>query len=277
MYSVLSDHLHPIADTAKKLLEERFDKIKLVGFETSIDKSISWKPTILWKDSYGFIACEVSDRPFGPILEIAHSQILKHGIPVRIFTAYPTDNDFRSSEITRDINFAKSNAIGIINVNDDDTGDIIRNALSVPLYISSVDFSTLVKKLKGDAKGAFDTYMGGDPTHGVQELGQIVENIIRNLATDAKKKGVLTGSVNPDKDPQSKIIESLMNSNVIKNGVLGRCRGYAEDRNAVSHKPRGVKQIQEQQKRLKENFQMGIRILEELPSAIKEKGFRLKI
>ena len=122
--------------------------------------------------------------------------------------------------------------------------------------------------------------MNGDPVHGVQELGQIIEHALLHLAQQAKKKGKLnSGGFQSIEDyyPQAKLIGDLTRDSVIDASLLGRCRGFADDRNSVSHKPRTLKKAIEREQTIKDCWSVGLRILRELPARSKEKGFVFRV
>lgn len=73
------------------------------------------------------------------------------------------------------------------------------------------------------------------------------------------------------------MIDKLIEENVINIPILGRCKDFAHDRNSVSHRPKTKEEARKTQKKLKENFIIGTRILQDIPAKILEKGYKLKI
>lgn len=235
-----------------------------------------------WINNYHIFACEISNRPFPNNMNEIHSEVSNGGNPVRIFVAYPQNNNLSSEELHQDIIKAKSYGIGLICVSETNESNIILNGIPVNLGIPQTtvnELSKYHKKLRPLIKNAIETYVDGYPKHGVQELGQLIESSIRFLAIKAKKKGHYSTGGNPNDDTYSfgNIVDDLIRERIIKADILGKCRGFVEDRNRVSHKPRSINKALEQEVKLKEDFLQGLRILDDLPKKMKLKNYPFKI
>ncbi|MEI6596039.1 MAG: hypothetical protein WCO28_10790 [Bacteroidota bacterium] len=282
MFNLIYDNqLLSVADSAKKKLEIRHS-LKNVIVENSIDPSIRWRPHMHWVNNYHIFACEISNRPFPSNMNEIHSEVSNGGKPVRIFVAYPQNNNLTSDELHLDIIKAKSYGIGLICISSTNEGTVILNGLPVNLVIPQTTVNELDKyhkKLRPLIKNAIETYIDGYPKHGVQELGQLIESSIRHLAIKAKKLGNYSSGGNPNDDTYSfgNIVDDLIREKIIKADILGKCRGFVEDRNRVSHKPRSIQKALEQEIKLKEDFLQGLRILEDLPKKMKLKNYTFKI
>jgi hypothetical protein len=70
----------------------------------------------------------------------------------------------------------------------------------------------------------------GKPEVGLQKLGQLTENIVINVATQAKRGGnFIYANYNPqDYIPQSKLLEKMIKESVIDVGVLGNCKTFGK-------------------------------------------------
>lgn len=156
---------------------------------------------------------------------------------------------------------------------------ITQPGISIPLLPRRLEIGSYVRALRPHIEHAYELYLTADPKHGVQELGQVIENIMRNLAIQARKKGKLTKGADPadPKTSQANILEDLLTSRIIDGGVLGRCRAFVVDRNDTSHKPRSLKQALAIERNYKDNFNTGLRIMQDLPRALKEKGYVLRM
>ena len=282
MYNLIYNaDLFQVADVTQIRLKEKFD-IRDLKVEEAFDKDIAWTPHLYGKSKYHIVCCEIAERPFSKKIPEIHSEISISGKLVKLFVAYPQENSLSAKELLEDIAKAKSYGVGLINVSSDGKATIDNEGLSVHLTLPKPvisELSRFVKPLKSQIEGAISTYINGAPKHGVQEIGQLIENIIRNLAIQARKQSKLTKGGDPS-DPKyafGNIVDDLMRQNIINNGILGNCRGFVEDRNRVSHKPRSIKQAIEVENQLKQDFINGLRILENLPKKIKEKNFRLKL
>lgn len=278
-YKLLPAHLQPIADAAEIVI-----KLKLnIGnpiIESSIDPKISWSPTFHWKTPTGVIACEVHESPFPVSVRLAFSDITASNLPIKIIVVNPSNTSRTQAEYLKELTEIKRIGCGVLTIGDDGSGNFQHHGIEVPLFIAPPKFASFPQKIRPEIQHAYDIYINGDPRHGVQEIGQLIENAIINLADQAKKKGKLTsgGFTSPSiYYAQANLIEDLMRDRVIDNAILGKCRGFVEDRNGSSHRPKSVKQSIEVNKKLKNAMAAGFLILEELPKKMKEKGFSMKI
>jgi hypothetical protein len=277
MYSFVEPELHSLADSARDRLEKRYG-LKKVAVEKSFDNSISFVPTFHWKKDFHIFICEVSERPFPKHIKEIFSDLLVADIPAKVFVAYPEVNDLSTKELHDDLQRAKEFGLGLISVGNNNQATIMRTATSVPLLPRRLELSDYARPLRTMIEDAYDIYLNGDPAHGIQEVGQIVENIIRNAAISAKQKGLLTKGGDPadPKYAQGNIIDDLIRERVIDTAVLGRSRAFVVDRNDSSHKPKNRKEAIARERNLKDNFQTGLRILRDLPPALKQKKLRFK-
>lgn len=278
-YKILPTHLHTIADAAEMLIKVKYNLGNPL-IEMPIDPSISWSPTLHWKTKIGYIACEVHETPWPVSIRTAFADGSTTDLPLKIIVAHPNSSLRTQSDFIKDSSEAKRLGCGLLTVNDDNTGQFQHLGIEIPLYLPTPKFSTFNKKLRAEVQHAYELYINGDPSHGVQEMGQLIENIIVHLADQAKKKGTLTsgGFTSPNVFySQGNLIDDLMRDRVIDNAILGKCRGFVEDRNGSSHKPKSIKQAIERNRKLKNAMSAGLLILEEIPKKLKEKGYKLKI
>lgn len=247
----------------------------------SISSSLSWRPTLLWKTKTEYIACEVTDRPFPTRIKIFFSDILAIGLPIRIIVAYPSPPTISTKDYQRDIITAKRLGIGYLSVENSKKGEIEYKGIPISLYLSKPDTRVFRRCLIRPIADSYDLYLNDDPRHGVQELGQTIEAVIVGLATQAKKKSKLTTGDFPlakgKHYPFAKLVDDLSTDLIIDRAVLGKCRGFVDDRNSTSHKPRSIKQAIIVTRNLKNCFSLGLRILEELPDKFKEKGYIFRL
>lgn len=279
-YNLLPAHLHNIADAAITAIKIRYN-LGNPAIEESIDPRIGWQPTLLWKITTGFIACEVHETPMPIIIKSAFGDISTSGIPVRIIVAHPSNHSISQSDFIKESNEVKRFGCGLISINEDNSPTFHCQGIDVPLYFPAPKFSEFHRKIQSDIQKAYELYINGDPRHGVQELGQMIENIITHLGYQAKNRNTLrTGGFPPLAGrhyPFASLVEDLMHDNVIDNGILGRCRGFAEDRNACSHRPRSIKQAIEVNNKLRTAMSGGLHILGEIPRRLKDRGYKFKI
>jgi hypothetical protein len=277
-YSILPAYLHAFADSAEFIIKQRYGLGKAL-IEEPIENNIGWRPTLHWKTKTGIVTCEVSESPFPVVFNQILTDVIDANIPVRIIAAFPIEHTLSASEYQLKRNKAKSLGLGLLPVSPGNVGNIEYAGVSIPLRISAPNVSSFKKALHKDIKDAFELYMNGDPKHGVQELGQLVENILVQLADQAKKKGNLTtgGFISPTTYyAQNTLVQDLIKDKIIDNKILKKCASFADDRNSVSHKPNSPKEAIKLEKRLKDLFNTGLYILEELPEQMVVSGYRLK-
>jgi hypothetical protein len=200
------------------------------------------------------------------------------GLPVTIFIAYPDVPQIPLKDFNADIKKAKQYGVGLISISENHEGAIQYHGMPVNLFLSAPDFNRFKQPIRPGVMSAYEDFTDGNPDGGVQKLGQLVESAIVNLAIQARNKGTYKkgGFVEGKYYPQGNLIDELMHERIIDNGVLGRCRGFCDDRGSVSHKPRDLKEAIRIQKSLKECFLLGLRILEELPAFLIKKGYRFR-
>jgi hypothetical protein len=278
-YKVLPSHLHTIADAAETIIKLKYGLGNAL-IETPIEQSLSWSPTLHWKTKVGFIACEVHETPFPVSVKTAFGDGTTIDLPIKIIVALPNSIHRTQSDYIKESNDAKRFGCGLITINDDGTGSVQHLGIEIPLYIPIPKFTNFNKKLRAEVQHAYELYINSDPRHGVQEIGQLIENIMIHLAVQAKKKGkLISGGFVSSNIPysQGNLIDDLMRDRVIDNAILGKCRGFVEDRNGSSHKPKSVKNAIEINRKLKNAMSAGLLILEEIPQKLKSKGYTLKI
>ena len=278
-YTILPAHLHSVADAAENLIKLKFGLGNAI-IESPIDSTITWSPTLHWKTKTGYIACEVHETPFPVSVKTAFGDGATTDLPIKIIIAIPNNGIGSQADYLKESNNAKRYGCGLLTVNDDLTGIFQHQGVEIPLYIPIPKFSNYNKKIRSEVQHAYELYINGDPRHGVQELGQLIENIIVHLAIQAKKKGTLTsGGFSPTvvNYATGNLIEDLMRDRVIDNAILGKCRGFVEDRNDSSHKPKSVPKAIEINRKLKNAMTAGLLILEGLPQKLSAKNYSLKI
>lgn len=274
-FSILPTPLHAFAESANIIIKNRYGLSDGI-VEQPIQPDIPLQPTLHWKTRTHYIACEVAERPFPVSIKQQFADITSSGQPIRIIVAYPNENSLSATEYQRDIKNSKIFGIGYMSVDDNRIGEIEYQGISLALHIPPVEIKPYTRVLRQYIREAYEHYMlKGDPDVGLQKIGQVIENIVYNVAAQAKRKGNFNfGGFNPpDYIPQSNLIDEMIKEQVLDIPILGRCRDFAIDRNNVSHKPKSRKQAKEIESKFKENFIMGTRILKDIPGKIKNKGY----
>jgi len=274
----LLPHQQGIARTANLVIKTRYNFRDAMVLEP-INPKVPWRPSLLWKASPEFVGCEASDRPFPRSIKEVFSDIAATGLPIRIIVAYPKDNILSAKDYQDDLKEAKKLGVGYLSVTDINDGELEYEGISISLHLPPPEFSKYRRCLVRGINDAYSLYMNGNPSHGVQELGQIVEQIINNLAGQAKAKGKLTKSnFIPAKYYKfAKLVEDLLAERVIDMATLGKCRGFVDDRNISSHKPKSRKAAANSYRKTRNCFLLGLELLEELPGKFESKGYKFKL
>ncbi|HEV7645562.1 MAG TPA: hypothetical protein VGO50_16595 [Pyrinomonadaceae bacterium] len=278
-FTVLPSPLHTLAEAANLVIKTRYGLADGI-VEQQITPEIPLQPTLHWKTKTHFIACEVAERPLPVSVKVQFADIVQTGQPIRIIVAYPKNNDLSLTEYQNDIKSSKNLGIGYLGIDEEYHGEIEYPGVSLALRIDTIDTKIFKPSLKPLVTDAYEHYMkDGNPAVGLQKLGQVVESIILNVAKQAKKKGVFTSArFQPPKHlPQSHLIDDLIAEDIIDIPILGSCRTFANDRNSVSHAPKSRKEAIELERKIRDSFSIGKRILEDLPAKIKERGYKLQL
>ncbi|KQR91516.1 hypothetical protein ASG01_14210 [Chryseobacterium sp. Leaf180] len=278
-FSILPSHLHKIAESANFIIKNRYGLTDGL-VEQEIEPHIPLRPTLHWKTPTQYIVCEVAERPFPVSIKQQFADIVSTGVPIRIIVAYPKENDLSGKDYSSDIKESKKFGIGYMSVNETKVGDIEYQGISLAQHITQVDLTKYIKTVKPYVSEAYEHYMlKGDPDVGLQKIGQVIESMLYNVAVQAKKDGsfVYIGFKPPKYIAQALLISELIKENILDISILVRCKDFANDRNAVSHKAKSRKKAAEIEAKMKENFIIGTRILQDLPLKIKDKGYKVKI
>ena len=283
MYIVLDTDLHKIANLAKVRLENKFN-IKINNIETGFNNELSYAPTYWGKNKTHFIVCEVSNRPFPLTIKSIYADIMHLNLSVKYYVIYPNEISISASELNKDLDNARLFGIGLLKVDESTNSiNVQQEAISIPLNFSpsNLQLNKYNKKLRHLIEEAYSMYISGNPKHAVQELGQIIERAIKNVAIEAKA----SSHYNDGHDPNSpttafgNIINDLIRHAILNVTFLNRVRGYTEDRNSVSHRVNSIAASIKLENKLKLDFQNALRILEELPINTNngKNGFKYKL
>lgn len=274
--SALLPSQRPIALAANLVIKTRYG-LRDALVNQPISPSLKWRPTLLWATKTEYIACEVADRPFPTTIKILFSDISATGLPIRIIVAYPSPPTISTRDYLKDITTAKRSGIGYLSVEDSNNGKLDYMGIPISLYLPKPTYNGFRACLRKTIADSYELYLNVNPSHGVQELGQIVEDVIVNLATQAKRKGALTTGGFPPATgkhyPFTNLVDDLSTDRIIDRAILGKCRGFASDRNKTSHKPKSIKQAKNITGKLRGCFLLGLQILEELPDNFKDKSY----
>lgn len=270
--------MHEVANRAHRVIKSTYG-LRDAKVESPINTSLQWCPTFSWQASTEIIACEVSERPNFKSLKGFFSDIMINNLYVRIIIATP--EPVNCSDYRQDLAELRKMGIGHLCITDRGANAIDFPGILLPLYIVQPNYCSYKRILQPLILKAYNLYMGGNPVNGTQDLGQTVESIIYKLGNQAKNKGkLITGRYTPRSGrhyPVATLIDDLMTDHVIHNGVLGRCRGFIDDRHKCSHRPRNMREAKRLVTILKNCWEDGLRALSELPTALSARHYRLQI
>lgn len=279
-FKLLPNNLHSYGIAANSIIKRRYSLPDGI-LEKEIHTDIPIQPTFHWKTKTHYIACEVAERPFPVSIKQQFADIVASGQPIRIIVAYPKANQLSVAEYQKDIENCKKFGIGYMGIDDNKKGSIEYEGISLSLYIPfPSDFSTFKSQIRNSIYESYEHYLlKGDPDVGLQKLGQVVERLLYTTAEQAKKIGKFnsTDFKPPKYIQQSRLINAMIKENVLDNGILGRCKDFANDRNGVSHKPNSLIEAKRVEKKLKDHFIAGSNILEDLPIEIAKKKYKVRI
>lgn len=263
-----------IAQAANTTIKQRYG-LGNAHVNEPIDKNLAWRPSLLWKRKEEFIACEVADRPLPTSIKVLFSDISATGLPIRIIVAYASPTALSTKEYEQDVSAAKRLGIGYLPVIVGTPPSIEHNGIPISLYLPRPDRQKYRRCVQKPIQDAYDLYINGDPRHGVQEIGQTTEAVLVELANQARAKGKLTtGGFVPGKYYRlAALVDDLLADKIIQRGTLAKCRGFVDDRNCTSHKPKSLKEAVKNAAKMRECFILGLQLLEDLPDKFLEKGY----
>jgi hypothetical protein len=282
-FTILPTQLHKVAEAAELILRARLNlNPSSLKIEESFDREISWIPTFHWKLSTGgLIACEVSSDPLPIIITQNFSDLIASGLPIKLISAYSLTDEMSSKKYQTILTKAKQLGIGLlpINIDEDYSGKIEYAGISLTLMLPKINLTRYKDIFHNHINHCYELYMNGDPKHGVQELGQIIESILNSIAVkvnqkDTSKLSAFAAKVNAGKHyPLNTLIEDMIRDNILSKVFLKKCATFADMRNDTSHRPRNLSDTKRVEQNLKTSFEIGLQILEELPQETKNAGF----
>ncbi|WP_462218954.1 hypothetical protein [Ferruginibacter sp.] len=269
-FPLLSSYMADLAESAEFIIRTKYKLGKAI-IDEEISPNVGWRPTLLWKTKEMYIACEVSERPNPPVLVTACAEIINLGLPVKMISAFPIEHSLSLSIYQSEKTKVKSFGIGLLPVDSNKVGSFEHYGIPVTLHLPCPTMKTYHKSIHKAISTAYDIYLT-DPPHGVQELGQVIEKILIDLADQAKTKGKLTKGSFKNKETyvaQNILIDDLIAEKITDKALLKKCSAFADDRNSVSHKPKTIAESKKLLDRIKEQFKTGLFILEDLPEKMK--------
>lgn len=227
--------------------------------EKAINSAISWRPTFFCRPTSTLVvAVEVTDALYPEILKVAAHDINLYDVPIALYQACSLDAYQKDPKQTR-VNLLRQQGIGILTVDEDGRAVVQCNSVPVAQHIPESKLEDEIKplesnKLKVCFRAAYKTYLT-NIGQGLQQAGQIVEAIIRSMATEAAKKGhISAGSARGD---LADVIDALYQDTRLKDhrAALGAARSFIKEfRNTASHPAKSAKQAAEKMRKCRQGF-----------------------
>ena len=279
-FETLSDRLQIVAAKALAFCKDRYGA-NGVKVEQGINDAILWRPSFYLKiGRFKLIAVEVEDNLYPGSLKGAAHDISHFDFPIAVYQAC-TLEAYLSDPKHKNVNLLKSHGFGIITVDDD--GNPVIQSPCVPLaqHISPETFERAISKLspqlKVAFKAAYEVYKTNE-TQGLQDAGQVVEAILREIADKAVKKGNLASA--PPNRPLANRIDDMYGAQSLAShrAALGGAREFVQEfRNTVSHPAKTAKEAAEKIRKCRTGFLDAIGIAVKLRALAKAKGYAIKV
>lgn len=271
-YSFLGQDLHGIADRAKQYFSEHYGARKF-QCEKSINNDLPLTPTWHATLNAGYLLCiEVRETPFSNSLYEFVSRCAACGMPVRLWVAVP--HGAVGPNFNSELKQARDAGVGVIQISENGSAYEFHRPVPLSLFaLKKTDFTTVPRAQREEVKTAESLFLDGTPDQGCQSLCQALERFTRNFAEYSYNQGWWKQPQSPkplapkffQRDPWAKVLKELENG-VDVSKVQAKCpaftaqvivaaRGHTEWRNAVSHKPKSLKQLQDRDARLRTMFE----------------------
>ena len=270
-FHLLAPHLHATATAAEQYFAEKYGA-KNFRHETTVDRDLSLKPTLLAQLNNGCVLCvEVSERAYSNSLDTFVVECNSCCFPVKLYVVVPSakgDPDFAAN-----LRKAKSRGVGVVEISDTEPG-VLAEAGSLSLFgLRKIELGQFPKKKREAVHLAEHTFLNGNPVKGCQSLYEELEAVTRDFAARSKAEGWWRAahqgepapSVNVDTGPWAVVLKELTTFLDLKacqkkcpamnDGLIGSARGVTDPRNLTSHKPNNVRTIIARDKKLRTWFE----------------------
>lgn len=270
-YSILGQDLHETANAAKQYFGKQYGA-KGFKCETAIG-TLPLKPTWQARLASGYLLCiEVRESPFSSSLYHFVSECAAGGVPVRLWVAVPTSA--AAPTFNAELKQARVLGIGVVQIGEDGDGHEFHRPVPLSLFgLARTDFNLVPARKRDELKSAESTFLDGSPGQGCQALCQELELVTRQFAEFTYKQGWWkqpkgggrASTIKFFKDPWASVLAQL-EARIDTSCVKGKCpafathtivraRGHTDWRNAVSHKPRSLIEVQKRDARLRTMFE----------------------
>jgi hypothetical protein len=272
-YALLSDSLRETADHARKYFASDYGARKFLC-EQEFEKGLSLRPTWQAETGNGYPLCiEVLERlRLSNTLYQFVNQCASRGIPVRLWVVLPKTGD-KSPSFSKEIRAAKELGVGVAHFDENGLPYEFHKPVPLSLFaLRKTDLRCVPRGRREQLKGAEDEFLAGAPDQGCQKICQELESITRKFAEHTFErawwKSKKTRALKPRFfriDSWARMLEEL-DAQIDQNKVssyaatftktlIAGARQFTNWRNAVSHKPRNSKELQERDAKLRTMFE----------------------
>jgi hypothetical protein len=247
--------------------------------EEGIDKTIGWRPSFFIRQTrFLLLAVEVAENIYPEALKGAAHDIGHFDLPIAVFQVCPLDTFQNDHKQTR-AKLLRSHGFGLITVDEDGCATIQHSCVPLAQHIPPEQLESelcgLSRGLKVQFKSAYETYLA-NAGQGLQQAGQVVENLVNSIAAEAVKRGIIQSAAGNLAD----LIDRLYAAKPFQShrASLGSARGFVNEfRNTASHPQKSAKQAAEKIRKCKAGFLESIGVVKKLYSVAKALGFPIRL
>lgn len=270
-YSILGQNLHETADKAKDYFATNYGAKKFLCEQPINDLPLkpTWQATL----TGGYVLCvDVRETPFSNSLYEFVTKCATGGIPVRLWVAVP--QAAAGPTFNSELKHAHDAGVGVVQIADDGKGHEFHRPVPLSLFaLKKTELKAVPSGQREDVKNAEATFLDGSPEQGCQAICQALELHTRAFAEHTYNQGwwkqpagakALTAAFF-QKDPWAAMLEAMedrLESSKVKatsptfnKQMVIKTRGHTDWRNAVSHKPKNLKELQTRDARLRTMFE----------------------
>jgi len=269
-YSILGQNLHETADYSKVYFSQHYGATHFKR-EEALDKDLSLKPTWQATMAAGYRLCvEVRESPFSNSLFQFVTQCATRGMPVRLWVAVP--HGLAAPTFNSELRQAREAGVGVVQFNEDGTAHEFHRPVPLSVFaLKKTDLKVVPPTRREEIKTAESTFLDGTPDQGCQSICQALESITRSFGEFTHSEGwwrqasVGSKGINFQTTPWARVLEEMekridvgkvkSRSPSFSKQAVVKVRGHTDWRNAVSHKPKTLKELQQRDARLRTMFE----------------------
>jgi hypothetical protein len=269
-YTLLGQNLHNTADGARKYFASSYGAKRFLC-EEALSDDLPLRPT--WQGDLGGyrLAIEVRETPFSQTLFEFVTLCSQRGLPIRLWVAVP--DGAAAPNFNGELKQARQLGVGVVQITNG-KGHEFHKPVPLSLFaLRKTDMNQVPRALREAIKTAEDDFLGGNPAQACQGICQELEQITRRFAEQVHANGwwrQQQGTAAPTPAffrtrPWADMLDRLdqcVDQNRTRTvcpeftkTVISQARGYTNWRNALSHKPKNLVELQKRDARLRTMFE----------------------